>query len=75
MTAILSSPLLRQFALVLCWSAGFVGYRYAADQAPTLLVTCWRLLLATLLLLPFAWAEVRRLPLKIIGQQLSLIHI
>ena len=67
MPAILSSPLLRQLALVLCWSAGFVGYRYAADQAPTLLVTCWRLLLAALLLLPFAWAEVRRLPLKIIG--------
>lgn len=72
MPAILSSPLLRQLALVLCWSAGFVGYRYAADHAPTLLVTCWRLLLAALLLLPFAWAEVRRLPLKIIGQQAGI---
>jgi len=72
MPAILSSPLLRQLALVLCWSAGFVGYRYAADQAPTLLVTFWRLLLAAVLLLPFAWAEVRRLPLKIIGQQAGI---
>ncbi|MDK8266268.1 DMT family transporter [Pseudomonas oryzihabitans] len=72
MPAILSSPLLRQLALVLCWSAGFVGYRYAVDQAPTLLVTFWRLLLAAVLLLPFAWAEVRRLPLKIIGQQAGI---
>ncbi|WP_295463092.1 DMT family transporter [uncultured Pseudomonas sp.] len=72
MPAILSSALLRQFALVLCWSAGFVGYRYAADQAPTLLVTLWRFALAALLLLPLAWAELRRLPLRIIGQQAAI---
>ncbi|MDR6233368.1 DMT family transporter [Pseudomonas oryzihabitans] len=72
MPAILSSALLRQFALVLCWSAGFVGYRYAADQAPTLLVTFWRFALAALLLLPFAWTELRRLPLRIIGQQAAI---
>ncbi|MCD4866076.1 DMT family transporter [Pseudomonas sp. PLB05] len=72
MPSTLSSTLFRQLALVLCWSAGFVGYHYAADQAPTLLVTFWRLLLAALLLLPFAWTEVRRLPLKIIGQQAGI---
>lgn len=72
MPAILSSALLRQFALVLCWSAGFVGYRYAADQASTLLVTLWRFVLAALLLLPFAWAELRRLPLKVVGQQAGI---
>jgi len=72
MSPVLSSPLLRQFALVLCWSAGFVGYRHAAEQAPTLLVTLWRFVLAALLLLPFAWAELRRLPLRIVGQQATL---
>ncbi len=66
MPAILSSALLRQFALVLFWSSAFVGYRYASEQAPVLLITFWRFLLAAVLLLPFAWSGLSRLSPKTI---------
>lgn len=54
-------------ALVVCWSAGFVGVRYASDHAPIFLILFWRSLVSGLLLLPFAlaigprlrWREVR----------------
>jgi drug/metabolite transporter (DMT)-like permease len=41
-------------ALVVTWSAGFVGVRFAIDHAPLFLILLWRSLVAGLLLLPFA---------------------
>ena len=41
-------------ALVLSWSAGFVGIRFASDHAPIFLILLWRSLVSGLLLLPFA---------------------
>jgi drug/metabolite transporter (DMT)-like permease len=41
-------------ALVLSWSAGFVGIRFAIDHAPIFLILLWRSLVSGLLLLPFA---------------------
>jgi drug/metabolite transporter (DMT)-like permease len=41
-------------ALVVSWSAGFVGIRFAIDQAPLFLILLWRSLVSGLLLLPFA---------------------
>jgi drug/metabolite transporter (DMT)-like permease len=41
-------------ALVVSWSAGFVGIRFAIDHAPLFLILLWRSLVSGLLLLPFA---------------------
>lgn len=41
-------------ALVVTWSAGFVGVRFASDHAPIFLILLWRSLVSGLLLLPFA---------------------
>lgn len=43
-------------ALVISWSAGFVGVRFAIDHAPIFLVLLWRSLVSGLILLPFAIA-------------------
>lgn len=40
--------------LVICWSSGFVGVRYAANHAPIFLILFWRSVAAALLLLPLA---------------------
>ncbi|WP_192254351.1 DMT family transporter [Mesorhizobium silamurunense] len=41
-------------ALVVSWSSGFVGIRYASENADVMLVLFWRTLLSGLILLPFA---------------------
>lgn len=41
-------------ALVLSWSAGFVGVRFAVEHAPIFAVLFWRSLVSGALLLPFA---------------------
>ena len=41
-------------ALVLCWSAGFVGIRFAIDYSPIFLILFWRSLVSGLVLFPFA---------------------
>lgn len=41
-------------ALVVSWSSGFVGIRYASEHAGVMLVLFWRTLVSGLLLLPFA---------------------
>lgn len=41
-------------ALVISWSGGFVGIRFASDHAPIFLILFWRSLVSGLLLLPFA---------------------
>ena len=43
-----------ELALVLSWSAGFVGIRFAIDYAPLFLILLWRSLVSGLVLLPFA---------------------
>lgn len=45
---------LLEAALVICWSAGFVGIRFAIDHAPIFLILLWRSLVSGLVLLPFA---------------------
>ncbi|RWD24403.1 MAG: DMT family transporter [Mesorhizobium sp.] len=41
-------------ALVVSWSSGFVGIRYASGNADVMLVLFWRTLISGLVLLPFA---------------------
>lgn len=40
--------------LVISWSSGFVGIRFASEDAPVFLVLFWRTLVSGVLLLPFA---------------------
>lgn len=46
--------ILLEAALVISWSAGFVGIRFAIDHAPLFLILLWRSLVSGLILLPFA---------------------
>lgn len=41
--------------LIVTWSSGFVGIRYASEHATVFTVLFWRTLVAGLVLLPFAW--------------------
>lgn len=52
--ATLAVMVLLEAALVVSWSAGFVGVRFAIDHAPIFLILLWRSLVSGLLLLPFA---------------------
>ena len=56
--------------LVISWSSGFVGIRYASEQASVTLVLFWRTLLSGLILLPFALAIGPRMRLRGIGEQM-----
>ncbi|HEY0286795.1 MAG TPA: DMT family transporter [Pseudomonas sp.] len=53
--------LLLMLAMIISWSSGFIGYRYAAEQGGVYLATFWRFVLAAFVLLPFAIKELRRL--------------
>lgn len=53
-TRVIFGLLLLEGALVVCWSSGFVGVRFAVDHAPVFLILLWRSLVSGLLLLPFA---------------------
>ncbi|AGT10685.1 DMT family transporter [Paracoccus aminophilus] len=41
-------------ALILCWSSGYIGVRFASESADVMLVLFWRTLVAGVVLLPFA---------------------
>ena len=56
--------------LVIGWSSGFVGIRYASEGASVLLVLFWRTLLSGLILLPFALAIGPRLRLRGVVEQM-----
>lgn len=43
-----------EIALVVCWSSGFVGVRFAIDYAPIFSILLWRSLVSGILLLPIA---------------------
>lgn len=50
----LAITLLAEALLVISWSGGFVGVRFAIDHAPLFLILLWRSLVSGLILLPFA---------------------
>ena len=57
--------------LIFGWSSGFIGIRYANEQAPVLLVLFWRTLLSGLILLPFALTIGPRLRLSAVLYQMA----
>ncbi|SCB57515.1 EamA-like transporter family protein [Rhizobium aethiopicum] len=50
--------------MVISWSSGFVGVRYASEEASVVLVLFWRTLLSGLILLPFALTIGPRMSLR-----------
>ncbi|PST20309.1 EamA/RhaT family transporter [Mesorhizobium plurifarium] len=56
--------------LVIGWSSGFVGIRYASEEASVVLVLFWRTLLSGLILLPFALAIGPRMRLRGVLEQM-----
>lgn len=61
-----------EVALVLSWSAGFVGIRFAIDYAPIFLILLWRSLVSGLVLLPFALLAGPRMKGKELLSQIAL---
>lgn len=57
--------------LVIGWSSGFVGIRYANEEASVFLLLFWRTLLSGLILLPFALAFGPRLRLRAVLPQMG----
>lgn len=55
--------------LVVTWSSGFVGIRYASQDAPVLLVLFWRTLVSGLILLPLALAIGPRITRRALAEQ------
>ena len=64
--------ILLEAALVVCWSAGFIGVRFASDHAPIFLILLWRSLVSGLVLLPFALTMGPKLRGKDIAFQMLL---
>jgi len=52
--AALATLIVLEAGLVISWSAGFVGIRFASDHAPIFRILLWRSLVSGLVLLPFA---------------------
>ena len=67
----LATVLALEVALVLCWSGGFIGVRFAIDYAPIFLILLWRSLASGLLLLPFALLAGPRMRTKDVLQQIA----
>ncbi|WP_085026404.1 DMT family transporter [Ensifer aridi] len=58
--------------LIIGWSSGFVGIRYASEEASVILVLFWRTLLSGLILLPFALMMGPRMRLRSVRDQMVL---
>jgi hypothetical protein len=67
----LALALLLEAALVISWSAGFVGIRFAIDYAPIFSILLWRSLVSGLLLLPLALTRGPRLQGKDVLSQMA----
>ena len=67
----LALALLLEAALVISWSAGFVGIRFAIDYAPIFSILLWRSLVSGLLLLPLALTRGPRLRGKDVLSQMA----
>lgn len=57
--------------LIVTWSSGFVGIRYASEQASVFLVLFWRTLAAGVILLPFALLIGPPIPRRALLQQVG----
>lgn len=56
--------------LVISWSSGFVGIRFASEDASVFLVLFWRTLVSGVVLLPFALTSGGPIPMRALLQQM-----
>ncbi|MDK4717099.1 DMT family transporter [Rhizobium sp. CNPSo 4039] len=56
--------------LIVSWSSGFIGIRYASQEASVMLVLFWRTLLSGVILLPFAFSIGPRMRIRTIAEQM-----
>ncbi|WP_298609915.1 DMT family transporter [uncultured Thiothrix sp.] len=68
----LASLMLLELVLIVSWSGGFIGVRFASDHAPIFLILLWRSLVSGLILLPFALLIGPRLKWEDILPQIGL---
>ncbi len=61
--------------LVVSWSSGFVGIRYATVEASVFMVLFWRSLVSGALLLPFALARGPRITLRALAEQAAFAFL
>jgi drug/metabolite transporter (DMT)-like permease len=59
-------------AMVFCWSSGFIGYRYAAEDSGVMVVTFWRFVAAAALLLPFVASSLKAVAWRSVGSHLLI---
>ncbi|MER8456394.1 DMT family transporter [Mesorhizobium sp. M0092] len=57
--------------LIIAWSSGFVGIRYASEEASVAVLLFWRTLLSGVILLPFALAFGPRMRLRAVISQVG----
>ena len=69
--ATVALALLLEAALVVSWSGGFVGIRFASDYAPIFSILLWRSLVSGALLLPLALARGPRMRARDVGAQMA----
>ena len=58
-------------ALIVLWSSGFVGIRFASEHASVFLVLFWRTLISGALLLPFALTIGPRISRRVVAEQIG----
>jgi drug/metabolite transporter (DMT)-like permease len=61
-----------EIAMLLSWSAGFIGTRFASDHAPISLILLWRSLVSGALLLPIALLFGPRIRLRAAVEQAAI---
>lgn len=77
-TAPVANPLARWagyallLGMVVCWSSGFIGYRYATQYGGVMVITFWRFLFTLLLLLPFVFGSLRQIGWRVLGRHALL---
>jgi drug/metabolite transporter (DMT)-like permease len=57
--------------LIIGWSSGFVGIRYASEEASVAVLLFWRTLLSGIILLPFALAFGPKMQLRAVVSQMG----
>lgn len=68
----LSTLIVLEMGLLVSWSAGFVGVRFALGHAPIFLILLWRSLVSGLVLLPMAFFSGPKLSARVVLQQILL---
>lgn len=67
-TTLAVTPLL-EFGLIICWSSGFIGGALASGTGTIYAVLFWRFLITGVVLAPWTWPALARLPARLVVTQ------